>query len=51
MKKKEIQVAFAIALVLISIIATFWKSELLGNIIYAVVIISDSVHMILTICV
>lgn len=38
MKKKEIQVAFAIALVLISIIATFWKSELLGNIIYAVVI-------------
>ena len=38
MKKKGIQVAFAITLVLISIIATFWKSELLGNIIYAVVI-------------
>ena len=38
MKKKGIQVAFAITLVIISITATFWKSELLGNIIYAVVI-------------
>ena len=38
MKKKGIQVAFAIALVFISIIATFWKSEVLENIIYAVVI-------------
>lgn len=38
MKKKGIQVAFAITLVIISIIATIWQTELLGNIIYAVVI-------------
>lgn len=38
MKKKGIQIAFAITLVIISIIGSFWKSELLGNIIYAVVI-------------
>lgn len=38
MKKKGIQIAFAITLVLISIVGSIWKTELLGNIIYAVVI-------------
>ena len=38
MKKKGIQIAFAITLIIISIIATIWQTELLGNIIYAVVI-------------
>ena len=38
MTKKGIQVAFAITLIIISIIATIWQTELLGNIIYAVVI-------------
>ena len=38
MTKKGIQVAFAITLIIISIIATIWQTELLGNIIYAVVV-------------
>ena len=38
MTKKGIQVAFAITLIIISIIATIWQTELLENIIYAVVI-------------
>lgn len=38
MKNKGIQIAFAITLVLISIIGTFWKTDLFENIIYAVVV-------------
>lgn len=38
MKKKTIQIAFAIALVIISIAGSFWKSEVFDNIIYAVVV-------------
>lgn len=38
MSKKVIQIAFAITLVIISMIGTIWQTELLGNIIYAVVI-------------
>ena len=38
MNKKGIQIAFAFTLIIISIIGSIWRTELLGNIIYSVVI-------------
>lgn len=36
--KKTVQIAFAIALVIISVISSIWQTDLIGNIIYAVVL-------------
>lgn len=36
--RKTVQIAFAIALISLSIIASIWKTELISNIIYAIVI-------------
>ena len=36
--KKTIQFAFAIALIILSVISTIWSTELIGNIIYAIVL-------------